>query len=395
MRETPQANRLHVTLFGETNAGKSALFNAITDTDLVIVSDIAGTTTDSVSKSMELHPIGPIVLTDTAGLNDTGLLGTERMAKTKKAIEKTDLALYVIDASNHDRNAYDDLKKELTKRSTDCLVVLTKKDLYREEVEERKKEFENALAVSVQSSEDINCLKAEIAKRLANVQETEASLIDGLLSSGSLVVMVVPIDSGAPKGRLILPQVQLIRACLDQEIRCLIVTESCLSQALQDNPKIDLLVTDSQIFHSVSKMVGEDIPLTSFSILMARQKGNIETLLEGIHTIENLKDGDTILIAETCTHNRTHEDIGHVKIPALLKRITGKALQFEFSTGRDYPANLSRYAMIVHCAACMITRKEMQNRLLAAQEEQISITNYGLLLAHGSGILQRAIKMMV
>ena len=364
--KTPQNNRLHVGIFGETNAGKSSLFNALTEADNSIVSDIPGTTTDFVQKAMELTPFGPIVLIDTAGLGDETALGQKRMEKTYKLLDRIDFAIYVVDGS--DMRA--EFAAQLDKRQIPHMVVA--------------------------KTETVTKVKQTLICHLSKIKKDLETLLGGLLPPGATVLMVTPIDSAAPKGRLILPQSQLIRDCLDNGFISCVVTEKELPQALQNLKKIDLAVTDSQVFGLVNQLLPPDIMLTSFSILMARQKGNIETLLDGLKAVSRLKDTDKILISEVCTHNRTHEDIGRVKIPAALGKITGRTLSFDFTTGHDFPeiSELSQYALIIHCGACMITPREMKSRIATAQEADVPITNYGLFLAHASGILDRSIEIL-
>lgn len=394
MNQTPQSNRLHVAIFGETNAGKSALFNAVLGADMAIVSEVSGTTTDPVSRSMEFLPYGPIVLVDTAGVNDRSLLGQNRMEKTRAVIDRTDYALIAADPENFDAKEYELLKKELVKRKVPHKLVWTKCDVRdKQQVADFLKQYPGSFTVSVYDNKTIVKLKSVISKELEELSTEDETLIGGLLAPGSTVVMVVPVDSEAPKGRLILPQVQFIRDCLDHGICCIVTTPADLGRTLSLVVKADLVVTDSQVFHFVKEIVPEDVLLTSFSILMARQKGEIRTLIEGIQAVRNLKDGDKVLISEVCVHNRTHEDIGHVKIPAMLKKVTGKALIFVFSSGRDFN-NSADYKLIVHCGGCMVTGKEMKNRIRQAIESGIPITNYGIALAYGSGILERSIRIL-
>ena len=392
MNNTPQSNRLHVGIFGETNAGKSSLFNALTGTDISIVSDLPGTTTDPVVKAMELLPFGPIVLMDTAGLGDESDLGRQRMEKTNKQLNRIDLALYLVDTtaeSGKDEavcDKYKEFKEQLAKKQIPHILVKTKADTDFEE---------SGMAVSVHRQESIDKLKKAIADKLSNIKQDNGTLLGDLLPAGSTVLMVAPIDSEAPKGRLILPQSQLIRDCLDNGIMACVVTVSGIKQAISSLEKVDLVVTDSQVFGQVAELVPPEIRLTSFSILMARQKnGDISPLLEGIKAIENLKENDNVLISEVCTHNRTHEDIGRVKIPAAISKIAGCKLNFEFTTGRDFMEDLSKYALIIHCGACMITPTEMQRRITAAKQANVPITNYGLFLAHVSGVLSRSTEIL-
>lgn len=391
--KTPQGNRLHVGIFGETNAGKSSLFNALTNTDIAIVSEEMGTTTDSVQKAMELLPFGPIVLIDTAGLNDSTTLGQKRLEKTKKIIERIDLALYVIDASRirGSITAYHAFAAMLKDRDIPHIVAITKSDVPDSAADS---ELPHGISVSVYESDTIEHLKQAMVRELSAIKDDADTLLGDLLSPGSTVVMVVPIDSAAPKGRLILPQVQLIRDCLDNGCMVHISTEKELAQMLDNVKHVDLVVTDSQAFKQVSQIVPKAIKLTSFSILMARQKGDISILLEGIKAVANLQNSDKVLISEVCTHSRTHEDIGQVKIPAALKQMTGKDLVLEFTQGRDFPDDLSAYAMVIHCAGCMITPREMKNRIKTAKDAGTPITNYGLFLAHATGILERSIEIL-
>ncbi len=395
MEKTPQSNRVHITIFGETNSGKSALFNAITGANTAIVSEISGTTTDPITKSMELLPFGPVVIIDTAGLNDNTILGKSRMKKTKEVMDRTDFALYTVDINNFSEEEYYTLKKELDNRKIPHIVVFTKKDVSDiEKLAQYSMKFENTYIVSVNDIKTIDALKNKISDQLSAITENEQCLIKGVVPSGSVVIMVVPIDSEAPKGRLILPQVQLIRDCLDNGIRCNVTTEEHLEQALNESQKVDLVITDSQVFGLVSKIVPDNIPLTSFSILMARQKGDISTFIYGAEYIKKLQNGDKVLICEACTHTKSHEDIGTIKIPNMLKKITQKDITFDFAYGRDFPENLEEYALIVHCGGCMITQREMRNRIRKAVDNNVPITNYGIALAYGSGILDRCVEIV-
>ena len=384
-------NRLQVGIFGETNAGKSSLFNALTNTNIAIVSDESGTTTDAVQKTMELAPFGPITLIDTAGLNDETTLGTKRLEKTTAIINRIDLAIYVIDAARIKLSIdlYNDFAKKLTTVNTPHILAVTKSDVA--DSIGAKSLPSAAISVSIHESDTIDKLKKLMVQELSQIKTDDGSLIGDLIPPGSTVLLVAPIDSAAPAGRLILPQVNLLRDCLDHGITAHIATVDTLPNAMANLKKIHLVVTDSQVFSAVEKIIPQDMPLTSFSILMARQKGDIEVLLKGINAIQNLTDGDNVLIAEVCTHSRTHEDIGQVKIPAALKKLTGgKNLNITFTQGRDYPIESGNFALIIHCAGCMISRKEKMNRIKAAQDAGIPITNYGLFLAHASQILERS-----
>lgn len=326
-QNVPLSNRRHVSVFGETNAGKSALFNAILGQDFVIVSPESGTTTDPVVKAMELIPFGPIAMIDTAGLGDGSVLGGERMKKTRQILNRTDLALYAADCNAFNQKAYLSFCEELGQKKTPHMLVFTKSETCSDEqLQTLKKNYPKAFFVSVFKEETVAKLKAEIAQMLSTLGEQEESMIADLVPAGGTVVLVCPIDSAAPKGRLILPQVQLIRDCLDNGIQCLVTRETELEAALTKLPKIDMVVTDSQIFSFVSKFVPEEIPLTSFSLLMARQKGDLREYLKGVDSIAALPDNANILIAEGCSHNTTHEDIGTVKIPNGLKKSPVKTL---------------------------------------------------------------------
>jgi len=391
---TPQGNRLHVTIFGQTNSGKSSLFNAILGTNTAIVSELSGTTTDPVSKSMELIPYGPIVLIDTAGINDKTVLGQTRFEKTKSVLDRTNYAIYAVDINDFENNDFEILKEEFEERDIPYMVVFTKKDTLGDiTLESFENIYKNSFAVSINDEKSIEELKNKLSQELKRTEEKETELIGGLLKSGSTAVLVVPIDNEAPKGRLILPQVQLIRNCLDNGIICSVTTEAYLKQTLEQTKNVDLVITDSQAFKAVSEIVPYNIPLTSFSILMARQKGDIKKLIEGSKVIKNLKNGSKVLISEVCTHTKNHEDIGTVKIPNGLKKVTGKELEFDFVNGRDFPNDIEKYDLIIHCGACMITPKEMKIRMSKAEKKSVPITNYGIVLAYINGILERSIEI--
>lgn len=392
MNETPNANKLTVCIFGCCNSGKSSLFNAVTGTNTAIVSELPGTTTDPVIKSIELLPHGPIVIIDTAGINDDGVLGNERIRKTKAMINRADFAIYVSEQGDIDTEDFEYFKAEFKRKSTPHIAVITKSDLTQYN-DSDEKSIESWLKVSIYDKDSIEMLKKRISDELDKINQEKPGMLQGLLKPKSVVILVIPVDSEAPKGRIILPQSQLIRECLDNDIRCNVTTVDSLKDAIEDSKKVDLVVTDSQAFKEVAGITPQDIPLTSFSILMARQKGDLNKLVNGVDVIEKLKDGDKILIAETCTHTTGHEDIGKVKIPMLLKKTTGKALEFLFVSGRDYPEDLSGFALIVHCGGCMITRKEMSNRILEAEQSGVPVTNYGIILAYCNGILERSIKL--
>ncbi len=385
MDNTPKGNRLHIGIFGDTNVGKSALFNKITETAISIVSDIAGTTTDPVRKKMELLPAGPVVFIDTAGLKDISTLGNERIIKTFRILEEVDFALYLIDSNNINYSSFESLKDEFEAKKIPYLVVFTKNDDGRK----IKTDLEEYISVSINDENSIENLRKTLAEKLVKQTEKEIDLMEGILEKGSTVVLVCPIDSEAPKGRLILPQVQIIRSCLDNGISCFVTTDDMLEDTLSKLEKVDLVITDSQAFKVVDEIVPKHIPLTSFSILMSRQKGDIDTFINSAKILDTLENGDHVLIAEVCTHNKTHEDIGRVKIPFLIRNKTKKDLNFEFVTGQDYPSDLSKYKLAIHCGGCMMTKTQMYRRI----NKYNNISNYGIVIAYCTGILSRAIEI--
>lgn len=390
MQNVPLSNRRHIAIFGETNAGKSSLFNAITGQDSVIVSPEKGTTTDPVIKAMELIPFGPIALVDTAGLNDTSTLGEERMKKTAQILERTDFVIYAADSSEFNPTVLENFLKETTDKNTPYLIVFTKKELTEpKRLQELSAQYSTAFIVSVNDANEIDRLKIRLAEELSKLGAEEESMIADLVPTGGNVILVCPIDSAAPKGRLILPQVQLLRDCLDHGIKCLVTKETELAGALQDLKKIDLVITDSQVFALVNSIVPANIPLTSFSLLMARQKGKLSEFLLGADALKQLPDNGRILITEGCTHNQTHEDIGHVKIPNGLEKKLGKRFRFDFVSGHDFPDDISPYSLVIHCGGCMFTRKTVQNRLRRCKKAHVPITNYGVVLAYLTNILDR------
>lgn len=429
MQDTPKGSRLHIALFGRRNAGKSSLINALTNQNIALVSDVPGTTTDPVYKAMEILPLGPVMLIDTAGIDDEGKLGELRVKKSLQVLEKTDVTLLVTDSTA----GFGKFEKKIIdlcqERNIPIIIVFNKADLIddkrkkilRQELdfflsrgnpgqtgqieqtrqsdlpgipvaENRDQSNPPVLFVSSVTKEGILPLK----QHLSRVKPTDwlaPSIVGDLLSPGDMVVLVVPIDMAAPKGRLILPQVQTIRDILDHDCLTVVCKEYELKKALdslKEPPK--LVITDSQAFLKVAADLPPDVPLTSFSILMARYKGDIVTLARGARTIENLVPGDKILIAEACTHHQQPDDIGRVKIPRWLRQLVGGELQIDFSNGTNYPDNLADYKLIVHCGGCMLNRKEMLHRINQAKNKNIPIVNYGVLIAAVHGILPRALK---
>lgn len=393
LNETPRGSRLHIALFGRRNAGKSSLINALTNQNTAIVSEMPGTTTDPVYKSMEVLPIGPVVLIDTAGIDDEGELGGLRVRKTISVLNKTDLMLLLVDPEQGVGEDELSLLRQAEKLGIPVVGVLSKQDLQTERCGDLAARLGAPLVpVSAKTGRGLDELKKEII-RSAPREGTAPCIVGDLIGPGDTVVLVVPIDLAAPKGRLILPQVQTIRDVLDNDACALVVKERELKKALSnlsDKPK--LVVTDSQAFLKADADTPKDILLTSFSILFARYKGNLGTLVSGALAAENLKPGDRVLIAEACTHHRVADDIGSVKIPRWLRQRVGGELQFDWSSGSELPENLEDYQLIVHCGACMINRREMLHRLRQAVAAGVPIVNYGVLIAYLHGILKRALS---
>lgn len=393
MNNTPNANRKHIGIYGNTNSGKSSLMNKILDQDISLVSNVEGTTTDPVQKAMELIPFGPILLIDTAGLEDKSQLGEIRIKKSLDYLKRLDFAIYVVDGKNLDIDTYKKWKREANKYNINHMVVVNKLDILSDnEIHNINNIFENLLFISAKKNENIDKLKEELIKNLEQDEE-EKPIVGDLLPYGSTVVLVVPIDSEAPKGRIILPQVQVIRDCLDYGIKTYVVRDTELSEALNEIKNIDLVITDSQAFKEVDKIVPKNIKLTSFSILFARQKGELKEFLDGADKLKDLKPGDNILICESCTHNISHEDIGRVKIPKMLNKIAGGNLNLEYKVGYDFKEDTQKYNMVIHCGACMVNRKSIINKINICKENNIPITNYGLVIAYFTGILDRSVEI--
>ncbi|SFI30629.1 [FeFe] hydrogenase H-cluster maturation GTPase HydF [Tindallia magadiensis] len=393
MNHTPQSNRKHIAIYGKTNSGKSSLLNAIVGQSVSIVSAIGGTTTDPVTKSMELLPFGPVLFIDTAGMGDETELGGLRMKKSMQILHRTDFAIYVLDITDDDVSAYHEAVNRFKKHGIPYMTVLNKMDAAdTTDLERAKSRHPNAMVVSASTGENILPLKDALIQRLEQ-EESDPPILGDLLPYGSTIVMVVPIDSEAPKGRIILPQVQLLRDCLDHGIKSYVVRDTELEDALQDLKRVDLVVTDSQAFRKVNQLVPEKIPLTSFSILFARHKGDLGAFLRGVEAIPRLDERSSILISESCTHNHSHEDIGRVKIPALLNQHVGKELKYDFKMGHDFPEDHCQYDLIIHCGSCMLNRKVMQSRVSMCLEKGIPITNYGVILAYLNGILPRSTEI--
>ena len=393
MNTTPNANRKHIGIYGNTNSGKSSLMNKILGQDISLVSNLEGTTTDPVQKAMEFIPFGPILLIDTAGLEDKSQLGEIRVRKSLDYLKRLDFSIYVVDGKNLDIDTYKKWKREANKYNIRHMVVVNKLDrLSEDEIHNINNIFDNPLFVSAIKNENLDKLKEELITNLEQDEE-DKPIVGDLLSYGSTVILVVPIDSEAPKGRIILPQVQVIRDCLDHGIKTYVVRDTELEEALKEIKNVDLVITDSQAFKEVDKIVPKNINLTSFSILFARQKGELSDFLDGANKLKDLKPGDNILICESCTHNISHEDIGRVKIPKMLNKIAGGDLNLEYKVGYDFKEDVEKYDMVIHCGACMVNRKSVVNKINLCKEKNIPITNYGLVIAYFTGILDRSVEI--
>ena len=395
LNSTPSSERVHIGIFGKRNAGKSSVINAITNQSLAIVSDIKGTTTDPVSKAMELLPLGPVMIIDTPGLDDVGELGKMRIQKSYQVLNKSDIGILVIDGTFGQTDEDKALINKFKEKNIPYIVVMNKLDLVREQQNIDENEINsnpNTIWVSSTTKENIYELKEMIAKQ-APTDEPKFKIVGDLLNPSDFVVLVVPIDKAAPKGRLILPQQQTIRDILEANAIAIVVKENELKNTLENlGKKPKLVITDSQVFSKVSTDTPKDILLTSFSILFARYKGDLKETVKGVKALENLKDNDTILISEGCTHHRQCDDIGTVKIPKWITKYTNKKINFEFSTGREFPYDLSKYKMIVHCGGCTLNEREMKYRVKCAQDQNIPFTNYGILIAYTQGILKRTLE---
>lgn len=395
LNATPSSERVHIGIFGKRNAGKSSLINAITGQNLAIVSEAKGTTTDPVYKAMELLPLGPVMIIDTPGIDDEGVLGSLRIQKAYQVLNKTDIALVIIDAAVGPSAEDLRLIKRINSKKIPLLIVINKCETINED---KKTAYQALLSngkllfVSAEQKLNIFELKEAIAQTVP-ADENKAQIVADLLSPSDFVVLVVPIDSAAPKGRLILPQQQTIRDILEADAAAIVVKENELTNTLQNlgkRPK--LVITDSQVFKKVAAETPADILLTSFSILFARYKGNLQTAVQGVTALENLEDGYKILVGEGCTHHRQCDDIGTVKLPRWIKEYTGKNPEFIFTSGTEFPLNLSPYKMIIHCGACMLNEREMQYRIKCAADQNIPFTNYGITIAYINGILKRTVE---
>ncbi|MBQ3497899.1 MAG: [Clostridia bacterium] len=388
LNSVASAERIHIGFFGLRNAGKSSVVNAVTGQSLALVSDVKGTTTDPVKKAMELLPLGPVVIIDTPGIDDKGELGMMRVKRAKQVLNYADIAVLIVDASKGMSNEDRELLSFIESKKLPYVIAYNKSDLLESIPDETDKE----IYVSAVNGLNIERLKNKIAEA-AKSEKNEKRVVADLIKSGDTVVLVTPIDESAPKGRLILPQQQTIRDILDAHAAAVVTRETELAQTLDllKNPPA-LVITDSQAFGAVSKIVPPHIPLTSFSILFARYKGNLNILANGAMELDFLKDGDKVLISEGCTHHRQCNDIGTVKLPGWIKKHSGKELVFEFTSGGEFPEELSGYALIVHCGGCMLNEREMQYRLRQAADAGVPITNYGMAIAYMNGILKRSLE---
>jgi len=388
LNDTPSGERVHIGFFGRRNAGKSSLVNAVTGQELAVVSDVLGTTTDPVYKAMELLPLGPVEIIDTPGFDDTGALGELRVKKTRQILAKTDIAVLVADSAEGLTACDRELIGLFREKEIPYIIAFNKSDSA-----EMKELPENGISVSARDKTNIHELKERLAA-MAKDTGTERRIVGDLLAPGSTVVLVTPVDEAAPKGRMILPQQQTLRDVLDADCMAFVTKEYQLESALSSlSSPPAMVITDSQAFGMVSRIVPEEVPLTSFSILMARYKGFLRTAVHGAAAIKSLRDGDTVLISEGCTHHRQCGDIGSVKLPKLLEKTTGKKLRIELSSGRDFPQDLSGYALVIHCGGCMLNEREMVSRRKTAEAQGVPFTNYGIALAMMNGILRRSLSV--
>ncbi len=398
MNQTPASERVHIGFFGRRNAGKSSVMNAVTGQDLAVVSDVRGTTTDPVYKSMELLPLGPVVMMDTPGIDDEGELGALRVRKSYQVLNKTDAAVLVIDGGVGVTPEDKALLKRIREKKIPYVIAVNKKELAAPDalekiVDELSSEDGQIIAVSAATGEGIDELKEQIAAA-ADTEEPERYIVRDLLKPSDMAVLVVPIDKAAPKGRLILPQQQTIRDILEADAVSVVVKETELKNVLgqfQNKPK--MVITDSQAFEKVAADTPEDILLTSFSILFARYKGDLAAVVKGVTALDTLEDGDAILISEGCTHHRQCDDIGTVKLPRWIREYTGKEIRIETTSGTEFPDDLTKYKMIVHCGGCMLNEREMKYRLKCAEDQGVPMTNYGITIAYMKGILKRSVEV--
>lgn len=390
LHEIPRGERIHIGLFGKTNAGKSSLMNAITGQNLAVVSEEKGTTTDPVLKSMELLPLGPVVLMDTPGLDDESILGKERIKQTYRILEKTDCALVIYQPGEEDDSKLEELISQLQQKNIPFLKVMNKKDL----LPETLKEQETFIPVSIYDESSIYALKEAIGTKLS-LKKQEKYIIRDLLHPKDLVVLVVPVDSAAPKGRLILPQQMVLREILDYHGKIMVVQVEELEETMrQFQSHIRLVITDSQAFQEVKEMVPRDVALTSFSILMARYKGDLQKAVAGARVLKDLPEGSRILISEGCSHHKQCDDIGTVKLPKWIEAYTGKEFEFHHTNGQEFDLDTKPCDLVIHCGGCMLSEREMKSRISSADSFEVPVTNYGILIAQMNGILERSIEFL-
>ncbi len=388
LNNTPKSDRIHIGIFGKRNAGKSSIINAITGQDLAVVSDVMGTTTDPVQKAMELLPLGPVMVIDTPGIDDEGELGQKRVEKSYQVLNKTDIAVLVVDGTIGVSAEDKKLIKTIEDKKIPYIMVLNKSEMVSD-----KYEFDNSIWVSAKTGENIYSLKEKISK-LVPPEDMTLKIIGDKLSQDDLVILVVPIDKAAPKGRLILPQQQTIRDILEAGAISIVTRDTELETTLKSiGKKPKMVITDSQAFNKVKDIVPDNILLTSFSILFARYKGDLDEAIKAVKAIDNLQDGDTILISEGCTHHRQCDDIGTVKIPKWLNSQCNKKINYEFSSGTEFPKDLSKYKVVIHCGGCTLNEKEMKHRVSVCKAQNVPITNYGIFIAYINGILERSIQV--
>ena len=387
LNSTPNSERIHIGFFGKRNAGKSSVVNAVTNQQMSVVSEVSGTTTDPVSKAMELLPLGPVLIIDTPGFDDTGKLGEQRVERTKEILRRTDIAVLVVDSTIGKQATDFELINIFKERNVPYIIAYNKSDLSGEQL------YSDGIAVSARKMTNIYKLKEAISK-LVKI-DAPTTICGDLINKGDLIVLVIPIDSSAPKGRIILPQQQVLRDILDKDATAVCVQDSELENTLKKlSQKPALVITDSQAFGNVSKIVPSDVMLTSFSILMARYKGFLKTAVKGAKILDELMDGDKILIAEGCTHHRQCEDIGTVKLPKWIKKHSGKEIVFETSSGNAFPQDITKYKLIIHCGGCMLNEREMQSRREQAVNAGVPFTNYGTAIAYMNGILKRSLAVL-
>lgn len=393
---TPKGNRLHIGIFGRMNTGKSSVMNALLHQEMSIVSDIAGTTTDNVEKAMEMLPLGPVLFIDTAGLDDSGNLGEKRINKAREVVQRVDVALLVSDFegwSDFEIRLFNEFKA----KNIPVIALVNKSDI-KEISEVKLNEIKNftsfVLKISAKNREQTaDLIRKELIKTAPEDFINPESLVEGVIEENQTALLITPIDKEAPKGRMILPQVQMLRALLDKNCRVVVIKEDKIKETLSDlKTQPAVVITDSQAFKKVSEDVPENIPLTSFSIIFARQKGDLKSFIEGVKTIDTLQDGDRVLICESCTHHNIEDDIGTVKIPNLIRKKTGKDIVFERFSSHEFPKNIEDYKLIVHCGGCMTNRREILSRIETANSKGVPITNYGITIAYCLGILERAAK---